>query len=132
MDLQLTALKLAGCAKIYEDHGSSGNTTQRPGFEALLADIEEGDTLVIWRLHRMGRSLKHLIEISDWLSEHGAYLDSLDDKIDTSTATGEFVSHILGAVAQLERRMISERMLAGVAEAAKHGRYPGRPKELAA
>ncbi|WP_298307646.1 recombinase family protein [uncultured Erythrobacter sp.] len=132
LDLQISALKSAGCTKIYKDHGVSGNTTTRPGFDALLSDIKEGDTLVIWRLDRMGRSLKHLIEINDLLRERGAYLDSLRDKIDTSTATGEFVFHILGAVAQLERRMISERTLAGLAEAAKHGRYPGRPKKLAA
>lgn len=132
LDLQLSALKSAGCTKIYKDHGISGCVTKRPAFDALLTDIEDGDTLVIWRLDRMGRSLKHLIEINDLLSERGAYLDSLSDKIDTSTATGEFVFHILGAVAQLERRMISERTLAGLAEAAKHGRFPGRPKKLAA
>lgn len=132
LDLQLTALKQAGCTKIYSDHGVSGNTTERPGFDALLADIEDGDTLVIWRLDRMGRSLRHLIAINDLLTQRGAYLDSLIDKIDTSSPTGEFVFHILGAVAQLERRMISERTLAGLAEAAKHGRFPGRPKKLAA
>lgn len=132
LDLQISALKSAGCTNIYKDHGVSGNTTKRPAFDALLADIEEGDTLVIWRLDRMGRSLKHLIEINDLLTARGAYLDSLSDKIDTSNATGEFVFHILGAVAQLERRIISERTLAGLAEAAKRGRYPGRPKKFAA
>lgn len=129
LGLQLTALKEAGCTKIYKDHGVSGTVTNRPAFDALLADIAEGDTLVIWRLDRMGRSLKHLIEINDLLGERGAYLDSLNDKIDTSSPTGEFVFHILGAVAQLERRMISERTLAGLAEAAKRGRYPGRPRK---
>lgn len=130
LSLQVTALNAAGCTKIYKDHGVSGNVASRPAFNALLADIREGDTLVIWRLDRMGRSLKHLIEINDLLSERGAYLDSLNDKIDTSSPTGEFVFHILGAVAQLERRMISERTLAGLAEAAKRGRYPGRPRKV--
>lgn len=129
LGLQISALKAAGCAKIYKDHGVSGSVASRPAFDALLADIREGDTLVIWRLDRMGRSLKHLIEINDLLSERGAYLDSLNDKIDTSSPTGEFVFHVLGAVAQLERRMISERTLAGLAEAAKRGRYPGRPRK---
>lgn len=129
LGLQLNALLLAGCDKIYEDHGVSGNLKNRPAFDALLADIEQGDTLMIWRLDRMGRSLKHLIEINELLKERGAFLDSLTDKIDTASATGEFVFHILGAVAQLERRMISERTLAGLAEAAKRGRYPGRPRK---
>ncbi len=129
LGLQLSALKQAGCTKIYRDHGVSGNLKSRPAFDALLADLGKGDTLVIWRLDRMGRSLKHLIEINDLLNKRGAYLDSLNDKIDTSSPTGEFVFHILGAVAQLERRMISERTIAGLAEAAKHGRYPGRPRK---
>lgn len=127
---QITALKAAGCTKIYRDHGVSGSLKSRPAFDRLIGDIAKGDTLVIWRLDRMGRSLKHLIEINDLLSKRGAYLDSLTDKIDTSSATGEFVFHILGAVAQLERRMISERTLAGLAEAAKRGRFPGRPKKV--
>jgi len=130
LELQLSALRLAGCDAIYKDHGVSGSLKSRPAFDALLADIDEGDTLVIWRLDRMGRSLKHLIEINDLLAERGAFLDSLTEKIDTASPTGEFVFHILCAVAQLERRMISERTLAGLAEAAKRGRFPGRPKKV--
>lgn len=129
LDLQISALKAAGCAKIYRDHGVSGALASRPAFDKLLAAIGEGDTVVIWRLDRMGRSLKHLIEVNEVLSERGAFLESLNDKIDTSSPTGEFVFHILGAVAQLERRMISERTRAGLAEAAKRGRYPGRPRK---
>jgi len=128
LSLQLSALQAANCDVIYEDHGVSGSVRNRPAFEKLLNEIGEGDILVIWRLDRMGRSLKHLIEINELLGERGAFLESLTDKIDTSSATGEFVFHILGAVAQLERRMISERTLAGLAEAAKRGRFPGRPR----
>ena len=129
LDLQITALKAAGCVKTYRDHGVSGALASRPAFDELLEAIGEGDTLVIWRLDRMSRSLKHLIEVNELLSKRGAFLESLNDKIDTSSPTGEFVFHILGAVAQLERRMISERTLAGLAEAAKRGRYPGRPRK---
>jgi DNA invertase Pin-like site-specific DNA recombinase len=132
LSLQVTALKAAGCTKIYRDHGVSGSLASRPAFDELLGDIGKGDTIVIWRLDRLGRSLKHLIEVNELLKHRGAYLESLNDKIDTSSPTGEFVFHILGAVAQLERRMISERTLAGLAEAAKRGRYPGRPRKLAA
>ena len=131
LDLQISALKAAGCANLYRDHGVSGALASRPAFDELLEAIGEGDTLVIWRLDRMGRSLKHLIEVNELLSRRGAFLESLNDKIDTSSPTGEFVFHILGAVAQLERRIISERTLAGLAEAAKRGRYPGRPRKAA-
>lgn len=131
LELQLAALEATGCDKIYQDHGVSGSLTSRPAFDSLLNDIGKGDTLVVWRLDRMGRSLKHLIEINELLTQRGAFLESLTEKIDTSTPTGEFVFHILGAVAQLERRMISERTLAGLAEAAKRGRYPGRPRKVA-
>lgn len=130
LDLQVSALKAAGCHPIFTDHGISGCQRDRPEFDKALDMAQGGDTLMIWRLDRMSRSLKHLIEINELLNERGAYFESLTEKIDTSTAMGEFVFHILGAVAQLEREIIRERTLAGLAEAAKKGKYPGRPRKL--
>lgn len=129
LDLQISALKAAGCDKIYRDKGISGCQADRPAFAKALEATHTGDTLLIWRLDRMSRSLKHLIEINYSLNQRGAFMESLTEKIDTSTPMGEFVFHILGAVAQLEREIIRERTLAGLAEAAKNGRFPGRPKK---
>lgn len=125
---QVTALKAAGCEIIFEDEGVSGATASRPALDQALAELRDGDTLIVWRLDRLGRSLKHLIELNDSLTARGIFFESLNEKIDTSTAMGKFVFHILGAVAELEREIIRERTLAGMAEAAKRGRYPGRPR----
>ena len=130
LDLQVSALKGAGCHPILTDQGVSGCQRDRPQFDNALNMVESGDTLLIWRLDRMSRSLKHLIEISELLKARGAFFESLTEKIDTSSAMGEFVFHILGAVAQLEREIIRERTMAGLAEAARKGRYPGRPPKL--
>ena len=131
LDLQISALKQAGCTRIYSDKGISGCQADRPAFNKALQAVKAGDTLLIWRLDRMSRSLKHLIEINQTLGARGAYFESLTEKIDTSTPMGEFVFHILGAVAQLEREIIRERTLAGLAVAAENGRFPGRPKKAA-
>ncbi|MEO0411743.1 MAG: recombinase family protein [Pseudomonadota bacterium] len=128
--LQISALELAQCDQIYGDQGISGSERNRPDFDKALSAIERGDTLVIWRLDRMSRSLKHLIEINQVLNERGAFLESLTEKIDTSTPMGEFVFHILGAVAQLEREIIRERTLAGLSVAAANGKFPGRKRKL--
>ena len=125
---QVTALKAAGCDVVFEDAGVSGATASRPALDQALAELGDGDTLIVWRLDRLGRSLKHLIALSDDLTKNGAFFESLNEKIDTSTAMGRFVFHILGAVAELERSIIRERTLAGMAEAAKEGRFPGRPR----
>ena len=103
------------------------NGRDAEALEALEA-LDVNDTLVVWRLDRMGRSLRHLIEINKAIEAKGAHFESLTEKIDTSTAMGEFAFHILGAVAQLEREIIRERTLAGMAEAARQGRFPGRPR----
>lgn len=128
LSLQVSALKAAGCNVIYKDAGVSGAKCSRPALDRALDALCEGDTLIVWRLDRLGRSLKRLIELNDDLRSRDAYFESLTEKIDTSTAMGEFVFHILGAVAQLEREVIRERTLAGMAEAAKEGRFPGRPR----
>ncbi len=128
LGLQVSALKAAGCDLIFEDSGISGATASRPALDQAITELRAGDTLIVWRLDRLGRSLKHLIALNDGLSECGAFFESLNEKIDTSTAMGKFVFHILGAVAELEREIIRERTLAGMAEAAKEGRLPGRPR----
>lgn len=126
--LQIDALKAAGCLEILGDVGISGSKTRRPAFDELMSKIGDGDKLIVWRLDRMGRSLRHLIEVNAVLEERGAAFESLTEKIDTSNPMGEFVFHILAAVAQLEREIIRERTLAGMAVAASEGRYPGRPR----
>ncbi len=128
--LQIQNLKKAGCSEISGDVGFSGAKASRPAFDKLLGKIGSGDKLVVWRLDRMGRSLRHLIEVNKLLEERGAKFESLTEKIDTSTPMGEFVFHILAAVAQLEREIIRERTLAGMAVAAVAGRYPGRPRKV--
>lgn len=130
LDYQLEALKLAGCDVIYGDEGISGTCRDRPAFNKALEEMEAGDTLVVWKLDRMSRSLKHLIEIHDELQERGAFLDSITERLDTSTAMGKFVFQVISAIAELERNIISERTKAGLAIAASRGRYPGRPKKV--
>ena len=130
LDMQVNALRQAGCDPVFTDSGTSGAEIDRPAFTQALDTVCEGDTLIIWRLDRMSRSLKHLMEINHVLTDKGAYFESLTEKIDTSTAMGEFVFHILGAVAQLGREIIRERTIAGLAAAADRGSYPGRPRKL--
>lgn len=128
--LQIQALKKAGCSEIQGDVGVSGAKASRPAFDAIISKLEAGDKLIVWRLDRMGRSLRHLIEINKLLTERGVAFESLTEKIDTSTPMGEFVFHILAAVAQLEREIIRERTLAGMEIAALEGRRPGRPRSM--
>ena len=130
LSLQISALEKAGCHRIYSDHGISGCQRSRPEFDMALNTLKAGDTLIIWRLDSMSRSLRDLIEINRLLKARGAFFESLTEKIDTSTPMGEFVFHILGAVAQLEREIIRERTLAGLAVAAADGKHPGRPRSL--
>ncbi|WP_158588489.1 recombinase family protein [Henriciella mobilis] len=127
--LQIDALKAAGCTEILGDVGYSGAKTSRPAFDEIMSRIGEGDKLIVWRLDRMGRSLRHLVEVNETLAQRGARFESLTEKLDTSTAMGEFVFHILAAVAQLERQIIRERTLAGLEVAARQGRFPGRPRK---
>ena len=128
-DLQINALKNAGCDEISGDVGFSGAKSSRPAFDEIISQIGKGDKLIVWRLDRMGRSVRHLVEVNELMSARGATFESLTEKLDTSTPMGEFVFHILAAVAQLEREIIRERTLAGMAEAARRGRYPGRPRK---
>ena len=132
LDFQIRALKDAGCDLIFSDHGISGADKHRPEFERALAEVGGGDTLVVWKLDRMSRSLKHLIQINDAVTEAGGFIDSLTEKIDTASPMGQFVFHILAAVAELELSIIRERTKAGLEAAAAKGRYPGRPRKIEA
>jgi len=126
-DLQLDALTKAGCDKIFTDT-MSGAKTDRQGLVAALAYVREGDVLCCWRLDRIGRSLKHLIETINDLDSRGVAFRSLTESIDTSTPGGRLIFHIFGALAQFERELIRERVNAGLAAARERGRLGGRPK----
>jgi len=112
--LQLDALRVAGCALIHED-SASGASRSRPGLGRALEDLRAGDTLVVWRLDRLGRSLRDLLDISEMLRERDVALRSLTDHIDTGTAAGRMLYAVLGAVAQFERDVLRERTVAGCA-----------------
>ena len=127
LHLQKDALKAAGCTQICEDT-ISGAKTARPGLEKALEMLREGDTLVVWKLDRLGRSLKHLIESVQALESRGVGFKSLQDNIDTTTSGGKLLFHILGSLAEFERDLIRERTNAGLAAARARGRKGGRPK----
>jgi DNA invertase Pin-like site-specific DNA recombinase len=129
LDLQRDALRKAGVAAkdIFTDK-VTGITSERPGLSQALSHLRERDTFVVWRLDRLGRSLKHLIETVTALKEQGVAFQSLTEHIDTSTATGNLVFQIFGALAEFERNLITERTLAGLAAARARGRKGGRPR----
>jgi DNA invertase Pin-like site-specific DNA recombinase len=127
--LQLDALNKAGCEKIFEDKASGGKV-DRPGLQDVLKFAREGDTVLVWRLDRLGRSLKHLIEMVTQLNERGVGFRSLQEAIDTTTSGGKLVFQIFGALAEFERNSIRERTQAGLEAARARGRKGGRPKAL--
>lgn len=130
LDLQLSALKSAGCEIIYKDAGVSGAARERAGLTQALAALQPGDQLVTWRLDRLGRSLPHLIEVVSQINELGAEFKSLNEAIDTSSAGGKLIFHIMGALAEFERALISERTKAGQEAARKRGKHVGRKRKL--
>ena len=130
LDLQNDGLKKAGCEKIFTDHGVSGAKTERPGLDKALDQIRKGDTLVIWKLDRLGRSLSHLLSIIEGLKKKGAHFASIQDAFDTSTASGKMVFSVIGAMAEYERNLTRERTKAGLASARARGRKGGRPRQL--
>ena len=128
LQLQLDALRTAGCndANIYTDK-ASGARASRPGLDACVAALEPGDTLVVWRLDRLGRSMPHLVGLVENLLGKGTGFRSLQDGvIDTTTASGELMFNIFSSLAQFERRLIQERTHAGLAAARARGRLGGR------
>jgi DNA invertase Pin-like site-specific DNA recombinase len=129
LDLQLDALKKAGCAKIYTET-VSGAKAERPALTKLLDAVRAGDVLVIWKLDRLGRSLKNLIDIVNELLQRKVGLKSLNDPIDTTTSHGRLTFNLFAALAEFERDIIRERTNAGLMAARARGRSGGRPKGL--
>lgn len=127
--LQMDALRAAGCSKLFTEV-ASGSRTDRPELAKLLDTAREGDTLVVWRLDRLGRSLRHLIDLSEQLQARGIALRSLNESIDTGTPAGRFLFSILGALGQMELEIIRERTKAGLRAAAARGRRGGRPPSM--
>jgi DNA invertase Pin-like site-specific DNA recombinase len=128
-DLQIDALRQAGCERIFIET-ASGARADRTELAKLLDAARDGDTIVCWRLDRIGRSLRHLIEIAEQLQQRGIALRSLTEAIDTGTTSGRFLFNILGALGQMEREIIVERTRAGLVAAAARGRRGGRPAAL--
>src|SRR4051812_40169780 len=127
--LQQDALAAAGCEQLYTDT-VSGSVTERPGLTQALSHLRTGDTLIVWRLDRLGRSLAHLIDTIRDLQQRGVGFRSLQEQIDTTTSGGELVFHVFGALAEFERDLIRERTHAGLAAARARGRKGGRPRPL--
>src|SRR6266702_6107061 len=129
LDLQLDALKAAGCEKIFHDKITSLKE-ERKGLDEALAFLRPGDALVVWKLDRLGRTLRHLIDLIATFNQKGIGFKSLKETIDTTTSTGKLVFHIFGALAEFERDIIHERTNAGLEAARARGRNGGRPKSL--
>lgn len=134
LDLQRDALAREGVkpGRIYSDKASGGPGVNRPGFAAAMKACRAGDTLVVWKLDRLGRSLIEVLEVCQRLEKKGAGLRVITDKIDTSSAMGRFVLHILAALAEMERGLIVERTKAGLAAAKARGRVGGRRRTVTA
>lgn len=130
LDLQIDALQRAGCARIFSDAGVSGTQICRPALDEVIETLKPGDTLVTWRLDRLGRSLGHLISLVTELESKQVSFKSLSDAIDTGTPGGRLQFHMLGALAEFERSLISERTRAGMAAARARGARIGRPAKL--
>ncbi|WP_088283826.1 recombinase family protein [Kineosporia sp. A_224] len=127
--LQVDALKLAGCERVFEDH-ASGTRVDRPQLTACLDYLRQGDTLVVWKLDRLGRSLQHLLAIADDLGQRGVSLVITTMGVDTRTPGGQLLYSVLGAVAQYERTLIVERTRAGLDAARARGKRGGRKPAL--
>lgn len=129
LSMQVDALKEAGCAIVHEEV-ASGAKTARVVLDEIMRHLREGDTLVIWKLDRLGRSLRHLISLTTQLTEKRVGLISLNDPIDTTTAQGRMNFGIFASLAEFERELISERTQAGLKSARARGRKGGRPKGM--
>ncbi len=129
LGLQRDALHAAGCTNIFTDTASGGRS-DRAGLAQALDYVREGAVLVVWRLDRLGRSLKYLIEIITTLNERGIGFKSLTEQIDTTTSGGKLIFHVFGALAEFERDVIRDRTQAGLIAARARGRMGGRPKKL--
>ena len=129
LELQQDALSKAGCEKIFEDV-ASGSKDARSGLQAAVEFAREGDVIVVWKLDRLGRSLKHLIETVTGLKKRGIGFRCLTQNLDTTTSSGMLIFHVFGAMAEFERSLIQERTSAGLKAARARGRNGGRPKAM--
>lgn len=129
LDLQCDALQAAQCSLIYEE-ALSGKNTERPELQQCLKALRPGDTLVVWRLDRLGRSLQDLISIVTELEQRGILFESITEKIETNSTTGKLVFHLFAALAEFERNLIRERTQSGLIAARARGRKGGRPPKL--
>lgn len=127
LDLQLDALKRANCDRVYHDHGVSGAKAERPGLDEMLRELVEGDTLVVYKLDRLGRSVQHLSDLLVRLDNEGIQFCALSEGINTNTYGGKLIYHVFAAIAEFERAMIQERTCAGLVAAKERGAKFGRP-----
>lgn len=131
INLQIDDLRRVGCRTIFKDDGLSGACDNRPGFNACLAHLRDGDTLVVWKLDRLARSIRNLIEIVGQLKEKGVSFKSVSETwLDTTNPQGRFIFHIFAALAEFERELIIERTCAGLAAARERGNIGGRRHKL--
>ncbi len=130
--LQIDALKQAGCDVIYGDHGVSGSIAKRKGLDELLDSLQADDTLIVWKLDRLGRSTIHLLQMLDDLRQRGVDFKAITQGIDTTTAVGRMLYGQLAVFAEFEREQIRERTKAGMEAARKRGKHIGRPRKLTA
>lgn len=129
--LQVRALEQAGCSRVFVET-ASGAVRERPELEQALAYLRPGDVLVVWKLDRLGRSLRHLLEVVDGLAQRGVDFRSLTEGLDTTTPAGRLLFHVVGAIAEFERDLIRERTHAGIRSARANGRRGGRPSTVGA
>lgn len=125
LDLQLDALHNAGCCQVFQEK-ITGASRHRPELDAAFASLQRGDALVVWKLDRLGRSFRHLVDMIEGLEDNGIGFISISDGIDTTTATGKLVCRIISAIADFERSLIAERTRAGMAAAKQRGKRFGR------
>ena len=129
LDLQIDALTNAGCKKIFHEK-TSGSRAERPEFSKAREALREGDTLVVWKLDRLGRSVKNLVDLVGELHKQGIQFKSLTDSIDTGTPSGRFFFHVMASLAQMERELAVERTRTGIETARKLGRKGGRKRRM--
>ena len=129
LDVQHEALRAAGCEKVYDDT-ASGRVADRPGLRSALDQLRDGDTFIVWKLDRLGRSVKQLVDLVSGFERDGVNFVSITDAIDTSTPAGRFFFHIMASLAEMERELIVERTRAGLAAAERLGRRGGRKRVM--
>ncbi len=125
LDMQIEALTKAGCTEFFKDFAISGGSTSRPGLDACMASLKAGDVLVVYKLDRLGRSLRHVTDLSDYFEKHGIHFQSLTEGFDTTKPAGKLLFHVIAALAEFERSLITERVNAGLVAAKANGKKFG-------